>query len=86
MNGEYTSLTNCVVENGLFKFELNLPIALGVVGGLTNLHPLVKLSHELLDHPSAKELMSIAAAAGLANNFGAVKSLTTTGTHENALV
>jgi hydroxymethylglutaryl-CoA reductase len=39
----------------------------------------VKLSHELLDHPSAKELMGIAAAAGLANNFGAVKSLTTTG-------
>jgi hydroxymethylglutaryl-CoA reductase len=79
MNGEYTSLTNCIVENGLFKFELSLPVALGVVGGLTNLHPLVKLSHELLDHPSAKELMGIAAAAGLANNFGAVKSLTTTG-------
>lgn len=79
MNGGYSSLTNCEVKNGRFKFELNLPIALGVVGGLTNLHPLVKLSHELLEHPSARELMGIAAAAGLANNFGAVKSLTTTG-------
>ncbi|MCB9222613.1 MAG: hydroxymethylglutaryl-CoA reductase, degradative [Crocinitomicaceae bacterium] len=79
MNGEYTSLTSCSIENGIFKFTLELPIALGVVGGLTNLHPLVKLSHELLDNPNAKELMSIAAAAGLANNFGAVKSLTTTG-------
>lgn len=77
--GAYTSLTNCTVENGQFRFELTLPIALGVVGGLTNLHPLVKLSHEILNHPNARELMGIAAAAGLANNFGAVKSLTTTG-------
>lgn len=79
LNGSYSSLTNCEIENGRFKFTLTLPLALGVVGGLTNLHPLVKLSHEILDHPSAKELMGIAAAAGLANNFGAVKSLTTTG-------
>lgn len=75
----YGSLTDCTIENDIFRFELKLPIALGVVGGLTNLHPLVKLSHELLDFPNAKELMGIAAAAGLANNFGAVKSLTTTG-------
>lgn len=75
----YSSLTNCTIENGVFRFELTLPIAMGVVGGLTNLHPLVKLSHELLDFPNARELMGIAAAAGLANNFGAVKSLTTTG-------
>lgn len=79
MNGSYSSLTNCTIDNDIFRFELTLPIALGVVGGLTNLHPLVKLSHELLDFPNARELMGIAAAAGLANNFGAVKSLTTTG-------
>ena len=79
INGTYTSLTNCTIENDIFRFELTLPIAMGVVGGLTNLHPLVKLSHELLDFPNARELMGIAAAAGLANNFGAVKSLTTTG-------
>jgi hydroxymethylglutaryl-CoA reductase len=79
INGSYSSLTNCTIENGIFRFELTLPIAMGVVGGLTNLHPLVKLSHEILDYPNARELMGIAAAAGLANNFGAVKSLTTTG-------
>jgi len=79
MNGIYSSLTNCTLSDGIFKFELTLPLAMGVVGGLTNLHPLVKLSHELLDFPNARELMGIAAAAGLANNFGAVKSLTTTG-------
>lgn len=79
INGSYTSLTNCTIDNGMFRFELTLPIAMGVVGGLTNLHPLVKLAHEILDYPNARELMAIAAAAGLANNFGAVKSLTTTG-------
>lgn len=79
INGSYSSLTNCTIVNDIFRFELTLPIALGVVGGLTNLHPLVKLSHEILDFPNARELMGIAAAAGLANNFGAVKSLTTTG-------
>ncbi len=78
-DGSYTSLTSCTIKDGMFRFELVLPLAMGVVGGLTNLHPLVKLSHEILNFPNAKELMGIAAAAGLANNFGAVKSLTTTG-------
>jgi len=78
-SGKYSSLTTCTIDNNIFRFELTLPIAIGVVGGLTNLHPLVKLSLEMLGQPNAKELMGIAAAAGLANNFGAVKSLTTTG-------
>ena len=67
------------IENGIFNFSLTVPMALGVVGGLTNLHPIVKRSLEMLENPSAKELMMIAAAAGLANNFAAVKSLTTSG-------
>ncbi|MEM9051364.1 MAG: hydroxymethylglutaryl-CoA reductase, degradative [Bacteroidota bacterium] len=79
MNNGYSSLSHCSIDNGKFTFEITVPMALGVVGGLTNLHPMVKLSHEILSHPSAAELMGIAAAAGLANNFGAVKSLTTTG-------
>lgn len=78
-NGKYASLTNVTIENDIFKFTLELPISVGVVGGLTNLHPLVKLSMQILGNPSAKELMGIIAAAGLANNFGAVKSLVTTG-------
>lgn len=79
LDGHYRSLTDVQTENGRFIFTLNVPIALGVVGGLTNLHPLVKLTNKLLGNPSAGELMGIAAAAGLANNFGAVKSLVTTG-------
>ena len=54
-------------------------LALGTVGGLTALHPLAKRSLELLGNPSARELMGIAAAVGLAQNFAAVRSLVTTG-------
>ena len=78
-NGSYTSLTHASVEDGVFKFWMEIPLALGTVGGLTNLHPLVKLSLELLGKPSAKELMQIVAVAGLAQNFAALRSLTTTG-------
>ena len=63
----------------MFKFWIELPLALGTVGGLTGLHPMVKTALELLGNPSAKELMEIVAVAGLAQNFAALKSLTTTG-------
>lgn len=78
-NGRYTSLSHAKVENGLFEFSLTLPMAVGTTGGLTRLHPLAALSLQMLGNPSAKKLMMIAAAAGLANNFAAVRSLTTTG-------
>jgi hydroxymethylglutaryl-CoA reductase len=55
---------------------------LGTIGGLTTLHPLVKFSLEMLKKPSAKELMQIVAVAGLAQNFAALRSLTTTGIQE----
>jgi hydroxymethylglutaryl-CoA reductase len=78
-SGQYSSLTHASVEDGVFKFWIELPLALGTVGGLTNLHPLVKLALEMLEKPSAKELMQIVAVAGLAQNFAALRSLTTTG-------
>nr|WP_262511068.1 hydroxymethylglutaryl-CoA reductase, degradative [Winogradskyella pacifica] len=81
-DGKYSSLTHCSIENGVFKFWIEIPLALGTVGGLTNLHPLVKFSMEMLQKPTAKDLMKIVAVAGLAQNFGAVKSLTTTGIQE----
>ena len=81
-NGQYSPLSSVTVKDNKLKFVLDLPISLGVVGGLTNLHPLVKLSMALLGHPSAEELMGIAAASGLANNFAAVKSLVTIGIQE----
>ncbi len=78
-DGHYTSLTDAHIEDGIFTFSIEIPLALGTVGGLTKLHPLVKWSMELLQNPSAQELMQIVAVAGLAQNFGALKSLTTTG-------
>jgi hydroxymethylglutaryl-CoA reductase len=77
--GKYQSLTELSLENGRFHYELNVPLALGTVGGLTSLHPMAKFSLEMLGLPSARELMMIAASAGLANNFSAVKSLVTKG-------
>ena len=80
--GSYKSLTHCSIEDGVFKFWIEIPLALGTVGGLTTLHPLVKFALDMLENPSAKELMQIVAVAGLAQNFAAVKSLTTTGIQE----
>ncbi len=78
-SGKYSSLTHCTTDNGVFRFWIDLPISIGVVGGLTNLHPLVKFSLALLGKPSANELMSILAVSGLAQNFAALRSLVTTG-------
>lgn len=78
-SGRYSSLSHVKIEDGIFTFWLEIPLALGTVGGLTSLHPMVKFSLELLQKPSAEELMQIVAVAGLAQNFAALKSLTTTG-------
>ena len=78
-NGTYTSLSHAKIEDGIFTFHLDVPLALGTVGGLTSLHPLVKFSLEMLGNPNAQELIQIVAATGLAQNFAALRSLTTTG-------
>jgi hydroxymethylglutaryl-CoA reductase len=81
-NGGYSSLSHAKIEDGIFSFWIEIPLALGTVGGLTSLHPMVKLSLEMLEKPSAKELMEVVAVAGLAQNFAALRSLTTTGIQE----
>lgn len=78
-DGQYRSLSHCTVENGMFKFWIDLPLALGTVGGLTKLHPLAKRSLEMLGNPGAEQLMEVIAVAGLAQNFAALRSLITTG-------
>ena len=78
-DGKYKSLTKISLKNGVFKFWIELPLSIGTVGGITNLHPLVKWSLNLLKSPSAKQLMKIVAVSGLAQNFAAIQSLITTG-------
>lgn len=81
-NGQYSSLSHAKIENGIFTFWMEIPMALGTVGGLTSLHPLVKMALEILGKPSARELMQVVAVTGLAQNFAALRSLTTTGIQE----
>ena len=81
-NGKYSSLSHAKIENGIFTFWMEIPLALGTVGGLTSLHPLVKMALEILGKPSAHELMQVVAVTGLAQNFAALRSLTTTGIQE----
>lgn len=81
-NGKYSSLSHAKIENGIFTFWMEIPLALGTVGGLTSLHPLVKMALQILKQPSAHELMQIVAVTGLAQNFAALRSLTTTGIQE----
>jgi hydroxymethylglutaryl-CoA reductase len=78
-SGKYKSLSGAKIENGLFSFWLEVPLALGTVGGMTKIHPLAKLSLDILGQPSAGELMEIVAVVGLAQNFAALRALTTTG-------
>ncbi len=78
-DGQYRSLTHVEVKDGIFRFWIEVPMALGTVGGLTALHPMVKLCHKMLGNPNASELMMITASVGLAQNFGAIRSLVTTG-------
>ena len=81
-NGSYSSLSHAKIEGDIFTFWIEIPLALGTVGGLTSLHPLSKLCLEMMRNPSAKELMQVVAVAGLAQNFAALRSLTTTGIQE----
>ena len=78
-DGGYRSLSQVDIRDEVFTFSIELPLALGTVGGLTKLHPLVKFCHELLGNPNAKQLMRIVASVGLAQNFSAVQSLITSG-------
>lgn len=78
-DGQYRSLSYCNIDDDQFTFTLEIPLAVGTIGGLTSLHPLAKCALQILGNPSASQLMRIIASTGLAQNFAAVKSLITTG-------
>ena len=78
-DGSYRSLTSAKIENDEFIYRIEIPISVGTVGGIINLHPMVKWCLNLLQQPNSKQLMSIIGAAGLAQNFSAIKSLITSG-------
>ncbi|WP_163709431.1 hydroxymethylglutaryl-CoA reductase [Mangrovibacterium lignilyticum] len=78
-NGKYAGLSEAKNENGIFTFSMELSLAVGVVGGVTALHPMARLAMQILENPSATELMQYLAVAGLASNWSAVRALVTTG-------
>ncbi len=78
-DGQYRALSRCELTDDTIRIWLTIPLAVGTVGGITNLHPLAKKSLEILGNPTSDELMAIIASAGLASNFAAVQSLVTTG-------
>lgn len=79
-NGHYSSLTNWeVTKEGNLAGVIELPMAVGLIGGATKLHPMAKAALKILNVGSAGELARIIAAVGLAQNFSAMKALATTG-------
>jgi len=77
--GTYQGLSRAEVSEGVFRLSLEVPLAVGTVGGLTGVHPVAAASLEILGNPSAEGLMQVIAAAGLATNFSAIRALVTSG-------
>ena len=78
-NGKYSSLSSAWIKNKEFNFQMTIPLSVGTVGGIINLHPMAKWSLDLLNNPNSNQLMQIISAAGLAQNFAAIRSLITSG-------
>ncbi|MCD6348580.1 MAG: hydroxymethylglutaryl-CoA reductase, degradative [Candidatus Korarchaeota archaeon] len=78
--GRYTSLTEYWVdENGDLWGSIELPLAVGTVGGVVRVHPIAKLALKILGVQKARELAMVMASVGLAQNFAALRALATEG-------
>ncbi|HRL21845.1 MAG TPA: hydroxymethylglutaryl-CoA reductase, degradative [Alcaligenes sp.] len=79
-NGHYGSLTRWeVTPEGHLAGSIEVPMAVGLVGGATKLHPTARACLQILNVQSAQQLARVIAAVGLAQNFSALKALATTG-------
>ena len=80
-NGTYQGLTTWSIKEATQTLygEITLPLPIATKGGSIGLNPTVEVSFDLLNQPTAKELASIIASIGLAQNFAALKALVSTG-------
>jgi len=78
-DGQYRSLTEWQVGQEHLVGRLQLPLAVGTVGGLTKSHPTVRTALKILGNPDARTLSEIMAAAGLAQNLAALRALVSEG-------
>lgn len=77
--GQYRSITHWSYADGTLYGELIAPIVVGIVGGVTSIHPTAKMALRMLNVKSANELSRLIAAVGLVQNLGALKALCTEG-------
>ncbi|MBE8163246.1 MAG: hydroxymethylglutaryl-CoA reductase, degradative, partial [Bdellovibrionaceae bacterium] len=78
-SGSYSSITKWRAKGDTLEGTLIAPIVVGTVGGVTRLHPMAKMSLQILKISSSEELSKVCAATGLVQNLGALKALTTEG-------
>jgi len=80
LSGQYSPLTKYQVDsNGNLVGEIEIPLALGIIGGMTKIHPMARIALKILNVKSANELSQIAAALGLAQNVAALRALASEG-------
>lgn len=78
-NGQYQAINTWRYQDGILRGELTAPIIVGIVGGVTSLHPTAKICLEMMHIQSANELSRVIAAVGLLQNLGAIRALCTEG-------
>ena len=83
-DGHYRALTRWYRnDEGDLIGEIEMPMKVGTVGGSLETNPTVRINHRLLGSPNAAELASVMGAVGLAQNYAALRSLTTAGIQQN---
>ena len=80
LNGQYSPLTKFKLDSeGNLVGEIELPLALGIIGGMTKIHPMARIALKILNLKSASELSQVGAALGLAQNVAALRALASEG-------
>ena len=80
LKGKYRPLTKWQkISKDLLHGSIEIPLALGTVGGITRLHPGAKHCLEIMKNPNSKELAEIIASVGLSQNFSALRALAVEG-------
>ncbi|MCZ6656880.1 MAG: hydroxymethylglutaryl-CoA reductase, degradative [Gammaproteobacteria bacterium] len=86
-DGQYRALTTWFKnETGDLVGEIEIPMKVGTIGGSLETNPSVRINHRLLGSPSATELAGIMATVGLAQNFAALRALSTDGIQQNHMI
>ena len=80
LSGKYSPLTKFELDSrGNLVGEIEVPLALGIIGGMTKIHPMARIALKILNVKSASELSQVGAALGLAQNVAALRALASEG-------